>query len=71
MNNDAVDPRVNTDPALRQALAPLPLRPDADRRIRAAVRAEARRARVALAEAALHGGFALGAVLWALSAVFA
>jgi hypothetical protein len=50
-------------------LDPVPLRPEAERRIRAAVRAEARRVRVSLAEAALHGGFAIGAVAWALSAV--
>lgn len=49
---------------------PIPLSPEADRRIRAVVRAEARRARLALAEAALHGTFALGAVLWAVTAVF-
>ncbi len=49
---------------------PIPLAPDAERRIRAVVRNEARLARVALAEAALHGGFALGAVVWALAAVF-
>ena len=50
-------------------LEPIPLSPDADRRIRAAVRTEARRVRLALAEAALHGTFALGAVIWALAAV--
>jgi hypothetical protein len=50
-------------------LHPIPLRPEAERRIRGVVRAEARRARVALAEAALHGGFAVGAVIWALAAV--
>lgn len=49
---------------------PIPLSPEADRRIRAVVRNEARRARLALAEAALHGGFAFAAVVWALSAVF-
>lgn len=63
------DPALS-DPSLRAALPPLPLRPEAEPRIRAVVRAEARRARVALAEAALHGGFALGAVIWALAAVF-
>lgn len=51
-------------------IEPIPLRPAAEQRIRAVVRHEARRARLALAEAALHGGFALGAVVWALSAVF-
>lgn len=51
-------------------IEPIPLSPDAERRIRAVVRAEARRARLLLAEAALHGGFALGAVVWALGAVF-
>ena len=50
-------------------LEPIPLAPDAERRIRAVVRHEARRARLAMAEAALHGAFALGAVLWALAAV--
>lgn len=50
-------------------LNPIPLRPEAERRIRGVVRAEARRARLALAEAALHGTFAVGAVVWALAAV--
>ncbi|MFZ5482365.1 MAG: hypothetical protein ACOZNI_36725 [Myxococcota bacterium] len=49
---------------------PIPLRPDAERRVREVVRHEARLARLPLAEAALHGGFALGAVVWALAAVF-
>ncbi len=51
-------------------LGPIPLAPDAERRIRAVVRHEARVARLALAEAALHGGFALATVVWAVSAVF-
>jgi hypothetical protein len=51
-------------------IEPVPLSPEAERRIRAVVRAEARRVRVTVAEAALHGGFALGAVIWALAAVF-
>ncbi len=50
-------------------LEPIPLAPDAERRIRGVIRHEARRARLAMAEAALHGTFALGAVLWALAAV--
>ncbi len=50
-------------------LEPIPLAPEAERRIRTAIRHEARRARLALAEAALHGTFALGAVVWALAAV--
>lgn len=48
---------------------PIPLPPEAERRIRAVLRAEARRVRLAGAEAAVHGGFALGAVLWALLVV--
>lgn len=51
-------------------IGPIPLPPAAERRIRAVVRAEARRTRRLAAEAALHGGFALGAVVWALAAVF-
>jgi len=50
-------------------LEPIPLRAAAEVRIRAVVRQEARRTRLALAEAALHGGFALGAIVWALAAV--
>lgn len=49
-------------------LEPIPLSAEAERRIRAVVRAEARRVRLATAEAVVHGGFALGAVLWALFA---
>lgn len=48
---------------------PIPLSPAAERRIRSVVRHEARRARLAAAEAVVHGGFALGAVLWALAIV--
>lgn len=51
-------------------MEPIPLSPQADRRIRGVVRDEARRARLAVAEVALHGGFAFAAVVWALSAVF-
>jgi hypothetical protein len=45
-------------------MPPIPLRPDAERRIRAVVRHEARLARLALAEAALHGGFSIAAIVW-------
>lgn len=51
-------------------IEPIPLSPEANRRIRRVVRHEARRTRMALAEAALHGGFALGTAVWALMAVF-
>lgn len=50
-------------------IEPIPLAPDAERRIRAVVRHEARRVRLALAEAALHGTFALAAVVWAIGVV--
>ncbi len=40
-------------------------------RIRDAVRAEARRARIRVAEGVLHAGFALGALAWAVAAVAA
>ncbi|MDP2309890.1 MAG: hypothetical protein Q8P18_27980 [Pseudomonadota bacterium] len=50
-------------------LDPVPLAPEAERRIRSVIRHEARSARLALAEAALHGGFALAAVVWAVAAV--
>ena len=50
-------------------IEPVPLAPAVDRRIRSVVRHEARRARLALAEAAVHGGFAIGAVVWAVVAV--
>lgn len=51
--------------------APLPLRVEARARIREVVRDEARRARVRLAEGALHAGFAVGALAWAAAAAFA
>lgn len=54
------------DPALE--LPPRPLSPQSTFRIRQRVRDEARRLRVSIAEAALHGGFALGAVVWAVAA---
>lgn len=53
--------------SLREAL---PLPPEARVRLRARVREEARRVRVGLAEASLHAGFALGAVVWAVAAVW-
>jgi hypothetical protein len=53
--------------ALREAW---PLSPEARVRLRARVREEARRVRVGLAEASLHAGFALGAVVWAVAAVW-
>ncbi len=52
-----------------ESLPPLPLEPAALARIRTAVRAAARRGRARLAEGAIHAGFALGAVGWALAAV--
>lgn len=52
-------------------LPALPLSAAATLRLRQRVRQEARRVRVSLTEAALHGGFALGAVAWALAAVLA
>lgn len=54
-----------------EPLQPLPLAPDAERRIRGVVRHEARAARLAAAELALHGGFALAATIWAFFVVFA
>lgn len=45
-----------------------PLAPEVTLRIRQRVREEARRVRVSLAEAALHTGFAVGAVVWAMAA---
>lgn len=54
-----------------ESLPPVPLSDDALQRIRARTRQEARRIRVAAAEAALHGGFALGALVWAASSLFA
>lgn len=54
------------EPAL--ALPARPMSPSTTLRIRQRVRDEARRMRVSLAEAALHGGFALGAVVWAVAA---
>lgn len=50
-------------------LEPIPIASTADRRIRAVLHAEARRMRIAMAEAAVHTTFALGAVVWALAAV--
>lgn len=50
---------------------PIPLSPTSEARIRAVVRQEARRVRLAMAEAALHGTFALAAVVWAIGAVLA
>jgi hypothetical protein len=50
-------------------LPPIPLASAADVRIRAVVREEARRARIRAAELALHGGFAIGAVIWAFLTV--
>ena len=49
-------------------LASRPMSPESTLRIRQRVRNEARRLRVSLAEAALHGGFAVGAVVWAVAA---
>lgn len=40
-------------------------------RIRIRTRAEARRVRLAAAEAAVHGAFAIGALAWAAAALFA
>lgn len=47
-------------------LPPIPLTDAAATRIRSVVRASARAARVHAGEAALHVGFSLAAVAWAL-----
>ena len=47
-------------------LPPLPLEPDAARRIQARVRREVDARRQELLEGALYGGFALAAVAWTL-----
>lgn len=51
-------------------LPPIPLDAPAAARVRAVVRHEARQARLRMAEAALHGGFAIAATIWAFLAVF-
>lgn len=50
-------------------LGPLPLAPEAERRIRARVAVEVERRRGELLEGALYGGFALAAVVWAIAGV--
>lgn len=52
-------------------LPPIALSEGAMQRIRIRTRAEARRVRVAAAEAAVHGAFAIGALAWAAAALFA
>lgn len=48
------------------ALGPVPLPPEAERRIRARLAQEVERRRAELLEGALYGGFAVAAVAWAL-----
>ncbi len=52
-------------------LPPIALSEGAMQRIRTRTRAEARRVRLAAAEAAVHGAFAIGALAWAAAALFA
>ena len=66
MSHDPIDESAATA-ALREAV---PLAPEARVRLRARVREEARRMRVGLAEVGLHAGFALGAMVWAVAAVW-
>ena len=57
------------DPGLADALGPIALAPAADRRIRARIGVEVERRRAMALEGALHGGFALAAVVWAFLVV--
>jgi len=58
------------DTLAARALATPPLPTETRARLRAVVREEARRVRVGLAEASLHAGFAVGALVWAAVAAF-
>ena len=59
------------DERLAQALGPIPLRSEAERRIGARLRADVEARRAATFSALIHGVFALGALVWGFAAVVA